>query len=287
MAEQLEWIVDATLENFESAVIERSKDVPVVIDLWATWCQPCRQLAPILERLIQEQGGKIVLAKVNVDEQPEIAESFGVQSLPSVIVIRHGRPIDQFQGLIPEQEIRAWLENMLPSPAEEHFTRGQALEENDPAGAAAAYREAARLAPENGLFQIQLARTLLAQDCNDECAGIISKLEERGYLEPDAEKIKSQLDLRSAAKEAGGVEEARNAAEASPDDLSQQLKLADALAVGCQHQEALEICLTLIQRDKTGIGGEAKETMVKIFDMLEPDSELVSTYRRKLATAYY
>ena len=128
---------------------------------------------------------------------------------------------------------------------------------------------------------------LLALNQDDECKKIIADLESRGYLEPEAEKIKSQLELRAAAAEAGPVDEARKAAASAPNDLSLKLKLADALAVANKHEEALQICLELVQNDKGPLGAEAKSTMLRIFDAMGTGSDLVSAYRRKLATALY
>lgn len=287
MSEQSAWIMETKTETFEADVIQRSMEVPVVLDFWATWCEPCRQLTPLLEKLAESYNGKFVLIKVNVDDAAEVAGSFGVQSIPHVFAVRDGQPVSQFQGLLPEDQLREWIDSFLPSPTEELLKQAQALEENDPAAAEAKYREASHLEPDVPAIQIDLARVLLAQNREEECRAIITKLEERGYLEPEAERIKSQLDLFAAAEEAGGVEEARKAAEASPDDLSLQLMLADALAVARKFEEAFEICLSLIERDKAGVGVEAKATMLKIFDMLGTSSELASTYRRRLATLLY
>jgi len=287
MAELTGWIFETTVKSFEADVIERSSVVPVVVDFWAPWCEPCRQLAPLLEQLVKEHSGNVVLAKVNIDESPDLAAAFGVQSIPQVFAIRDGQAVHRFQGLLPEEELRQWIQSLLPSPAEEVFKRGQALEADDPAAAEACYREAAQLAPDQDSIKLPLARVLLALNRDDDCRRILTELEERGFLEPEAEKLKSQLDLRSAAASAGGVDEARQAAEAEPDDHSLQLKLADALAVSQQHEEALEICLTLVQSGEAEITAEAKKTMLQIFDVLGPESELVSQYRRRLATALY
>jgi putative thioredoxin len=287
MAELTGWIFETTEKTFEADVIERSSVVPVIVDFWAPWCEPCRQLTPLLEQFIKELAGRVVLAKVNIDESPDLAAAFGVQSIPQVFAIRDGQAVNRIQGLLPEEELRKWIESVLPSPAEEVFKRGQALEADDPAAAEACYREASQLAPDQDSIKLDLARVLLTLNRDDECRQVITELEGRGYLEPEAEKLKSQLDLRSAAASTGGVDEARQAAAVAPDDLALQLKLADTLAVAYQHEEALEICLTLVQRGEADITAEAKKTMLQIFDMLGPESELVSRYRRRLATALY
>lgn len=281
------WIIETTTEKFEADVIRASTDRPIVVDFWAPWCQPCKQLGPLLEKLAVEYNGRFQLAKVNVDENQELAAAFGVQSIPYVAAVRDGRVASEFVGVHPEDKLREWLGALLPSKAEELLKKGRTLEQSDLKGAAAAYREAAALDPKMDAARVGLARVLLKLNQDDECRKIIAELESRGYLEPEAEQVKSQLELRAAAAEAGPLDEARKAAAASPNDLSLQLKLADALAVANRHEEALQICLAIVQKDQSALGAEAKTTMLRIFDALGPGSDLVSTYRRKLATALY
>lgn len=287
MSEAEPFIIDVTAANFEREVIEQSKRRPVVIDFWAPWCGPCRQLGPMLESLAREGAGRFVLAKINIDEQPQLAALFRVQSIPLVIAFRDGKPVNEFLGVLPETELRQWLETVVPGPEQQLLEEGRQLEDSDPQAAEGKFREALALAPDNDAVRIELARVLLKLGREDECRDILQQLESRGFLEPEAERIKSELELRSQAEEAGGVEEARKAVEADPDNPELKLKLADALAVAHRHREALEICLQLVQQDRDGIGQEAKQTMLKIFDMLGPHSALVSEYRRKLATALY
>lgn len=281
------FISETTAETFETDVVEKSMECLVIVDLWSPQCAPCRELTPMLSRIVGEYGGRVHLAKINVDASPELAQAFGVRAVPTVVAIAEGRPVNQFSGLEPEEAVRAWISAMLPSPSDELLHEASHLESSDPSAAEAKYREAADLAPDDDRIKVALARVILAQDRDDEAASIIAELEKRGYLEPEAERVKSELELRSAAEEAGDVSEARKAVEANPDDLSLRLKLADALAVSRKHEEALQICLDLIARDKSGIGPEAKDTMVRIFDMLGPSSELTGRYRRELATAWY
>jgi len=287
MPDPAQWTIDVSTQTFEADVIQRSLEVPVVLDFWAEWCEPCRQLTPLLERIAAEHAGKFVLAKVNIEQSPEVAGAFGVQSIPHVVAMRDGQPVDQFVGVLPEPQLREWFTALLPSPAEELFKQGQELEASDPAAAEAKYREAAHLDAGNEAIQVALARVLLAQDRDEESSNIIAAFEESGYLPPEAGAIKSQLELRSAATDVGGIDEARKAVDMNPDDLSLSIQLADALAAARQHQEALDICLDIVRRDKAGVGVAAKETMLKIFDVLGPNSELTGEYRRKLATLLY
>jgi putative thioredoxin len=287
MSESSPWVFDATAAGFQEEVVDRSAKMTVVVDFWAPWCQPCRSLGPMLEKLINESNGKLALAKVNIDQEQELAAAFGVQSIPAVFAVRDGQLVDHFQGLLPETQLREWLKSLLPSAIEELIKRGEELEGSDPVSAEQCYREAAEADPTNDAIRIRLARVLLAQSRDEEARQIITDLESRGYLEPEAEQIKSQLDIRESAAETGGVEEARAAVEANPENLSLKIKLADALAVSRKFEEALDLCLEVIQADRDGVGQEAKTTMLKIFDLIGPSSAIVSTYRRKLATALY
>jgi putative thioredoxin len=283
------WIIDVTEENFDLAVVQRSNEVPVVVDFWATWCAPCRQLGPILEKLATEGAGAFLLAKVDVDQQPGIAQHFGVSSIPHVFAIHAGQLVNQFTGALPENQIREWLQTLQPSATEKLLAESRTLEQTDPTAAEEKLREALELSPERSdEIQLRLARLMLAQHRLAESRDIITSLEERrGYLEPEAEQIKAELDMRSAAAEAGDVGNCRAAIAAAPDDLSLQIKLADSLAAVQQYDEALEVCLTVVQRGTGDTKEHARTTMVNIFQLLGSEADLTRTYRRKLATALY
>jgi putative thioredoxin len=280
-------VINVTMTTFQHDVMQRSLEGLVILDFWAPWCQPCQQLAPVLEKLAAEYAGKFTLAKVNTDEEPNIAQAFGIQSLPTVIAFANGQPVDQFQGMLTEEQIRQWLAPLLPSPAQILAMEAAALVETDPQAAESKYREALALMPDQDALKICLASVLLKQGRLDECGSIIEGLEQRGFLEPDAERIKSELEVRVASAESGGVEEARKAAEADPKNLVLQVRVAEALAASSQHRKALELCLEIVQQDFGDARNAAKETMVNIFSILGPASELTSEFRRKLSTALY
>jgi putative thioredoxin len=281
------WVIEATAENFERDVVERSAAVPVVVDFWAAWCGPCRMLGPLLERLAQEYGGKFVLAKVDTDRDADLAAQFGVRSIPAVFGLRDGRAVDGFIGVQPESAIRAWLDRLLPTPAEQAAAEASRLEAADPQAAEAKYNLALSLDPDLLPAQIGLARTALEQGRLEDAAARIAAIERREFLDPEAEKVKAELVLRLQARQAGvgGVEAARAALAQRPDDPELKLRLAEALAAAGQYADALALGLELVERDRKGVGERARQTMVAIFQLLPPDSDLVTEYQRQLSMA--
>ncbi|MCH2125116.1 MAG: tetratricopeptide repeat protein [Pirellulaceae bacterium] len=276
------WILDVTEDTFEQEVTARSQDIPVVVDFWAEWCQPCRSLGPVLEDLAREFNGRFVLAKAETEKNETAAQRFQVSSIPAVFAISGGEVVDFFQGVLPEETIRSWLEQIC---TQAQFTSIQPLESTNPAEAEEKYRQFLESNPNVTEASIGLARTLLLQEKHDACREIIAELERRGFLEPEAEKVKAQLELQS--KQGGDVEACQAAATANPNDLDLQLKLAEAFVGTEAYRECFEICLDLLQRDRHGLGESARELMVDVFRILPDDSDLIAEYRRKLSLALY
>jgi putative thioredoxin len=281
-------IISTTMETFRDDVIQQSMTRPVIVDFWAEWCGPCRQLIPLLEKLANEAKGAFCLVKVNVDECPEIAGAFGVQSIPFVVAMIDGQPVSHFAGVKSEPELREWLKSFMPSPAFKAFEQGQLQEtEGSIELAEASYRSAAELEPDAAEFRIAHARILIELNREQEAREILDELNKRGFLEPEAQALVAQLDLRAQVEESGGVIEARKALEANPSDLSLQLKLAEAYGADSRFEEACGMLLEIVQKDRSGVGTQAKEAMVGLLTIMGPKSKLASEYRRKLATAFY
>lgn len=289
MAANSPWILETPPADFQTDVVDRSQQLPIVVDFWAPWCGPCKTLVPILEAAAIKADGRFLLIKVNVDENQELAGAFGVSSIPAVFALFEGQMVNRFDGLLTAEQLDEWLGTFLPPGEDDPLVKGKSLEESDLFAAEACYREA--LADEDAknadALRVALARVLAATDQGAEAGELIATLAKRGFLEPEAEQVKAQLELQQGAAESGSVIDARAAVEANPDDSTKQILLADALAVDKQHEEALQICLEVVRRDRNGAGDEARQTMVRIFEVLGPAHSLTSKYRRQLATLLY
>jgi putative thioredoxin len=278
-------VVELTAENFIAEVVERSHFVPVVVDFWAEWCAPCRILGPILEKFAAEYQGRFVLAKADTEKLTDIASGFGVRSIPAVFAIRGGQVVDSFVGVLPEASIRAWLDRIMPTPAELLILEAKALETRDLEAARAKFLEAEALAPTDLAAKIGLARVALGQDRLDEARAILEQLERRGWLEPEAETLKAQLTLRGKSEPGGDVDSLLKEHEANPVDKPRQLKLAEALASAGRYEEALAQALDLVETDRKGMGEPARKLMLAIFQLLPADSPLANGFRRRLSVA--
>jgi len=287
MSQESPWIVETSEATFQPDVVDRSQEVLVVVDFWATWCQPCRLLGPILEKLANEYQGRFRLVKANVDQMPSIAGNLGVQSIPAVFAVREGQIVDQFLGLLPEPQIRTWIDHLLPTPAENLTEEAEKLEGIDPAAAEAKYRKAIELQPADPQARLGLARVLLLGNRLDEARTIIDELAAADLLDTEGERLRAELELRLQEQEIGGVQKAREAALTDPDNLQLQLNLAKALTVDNQYEEALKTALHLVEKDRAGVGEEARKLMVQIFHLLGAESDLASQYRRKLTMLLY
>ena len=283
--EQSPHVIEPTTEGFVQEVVERSETVLVVIDFWAEWCAPCRILGPTLEKLAAELDGKFILAKINTEKLPEIAQGFDVRSIPAVFAIKGGKVVSSFVGVQPEGPLRDWIEKLLPTPAELLAAEARTLEATDPVGAESRYREALALSPDDVTIKLGLARVALSLGKLDEVRATITALERRGYLEPEAETLKAELTVKGKGEVTVDLASLRSAFEADPRDKETQLKLAEILAAHGESEEALSLALDLVERDRRGSGESARKLMLAIFQLLPADSELANDYRRRLSFA--
>ncbi len=280
--------VDVDARSFEREVIEASKQVPVVVDFWAPWCGPCRVLKPILEKLAAEYGGRFKLAKVNSDENVELASTFGVRSIPDVVAFRGGQAVSHFLGAQPESQVRAFIEQLLPSPSELEHARALELKDaGDVAGALAALRKALSLDAANDLARLDLAELLIEQKQLDEAEALLAAMQPDAALEAQAAALVQAIAFARAGSAGPGEAELEALLAANPADLAARLALAQLHAGKRRYREAMDQLLESIRRDKAYRDGAARKQILAIFSLAENQPELVSEYRRKLASALY
>ena len=231
-------VLEVTAETFEQDVLEASKQAPVVVDFWAPWCAPCRTLGPVLEKLAAEYDGRFRLAKVNTEENVELAQAFNVRSIPDVRAFRGGRQVDQFMGALPEPRVRAVIEDLVPSPAELEWLHAAELRlAGDLAAAMAALRKALELNPQLHLARIDLAEVLVETGQHEEASTELDGVPD----DPDWDARVAALKQAVAFARAGGSESDLSArVAADPADLEARLALAGALAARKAWRDALE-----------------------------------------------
>ncbi len=274
---------DASLEDFQAKVLQPSLEVPVVVDFWAPWCQPCQTLKPMLEKLAEEYKGRFLLAKVNSDENPEIAQHFGVRSIPSVKVIYQGQLVDEFNGALPESQVREFLDRIaLPAGPGGNLREEAAalLAEGKLEEALAKLVEASHANPQDQAIQLDAIEVLMQLGRNDEAKQLLGG---EYTNEPDrANALRARLALLEGAADTAPLE-AKLAA--NPDDHATRLELSKAYAAQSRFREALEAALEVVSRDRFYEQGAGRTALLNLFEALagEQYDDLVREFRRKLS----
>lgn len=280
----IEYSFDVDAHNFQQVVIEGSKQVPVIVDFWAEWCGPCRALKPVLEKLAAAYQGKFILAKVNSDENQELATKYGVRGIPNVKAFVGGELVDEFSGAIPEPAVREFIERLLPSPAGGvRLAAMQVFADGDAARALQMLAEASKLDPQNERVRLDAAEVMLALNDLDEAGRLLESLSTQTAGEARAMQLMARLQFARQAENGDDEASLIAAITASPKDQAARLKLANLLVAQQRYQEAMDELLEMMQRDKTWQDGVARKTMLSIFNLLGGSGELVTAYRRKMA----
>jgi putative thioredoxin len=279
------YIFDATMENFQQRVMEASATTPVLVDVWADWCAPCKQLMPILEKLAGEYEGNLQLAKVNADQQQELTASLGVRSLPTVILVKDGQAVDGFNGALPESEIRKVLEKHVDAPAEDPYEKAHALWEAGEVDAALAIlTELNRKDSENLEVLIDLAQLKAEKGDLDTAEQVLESLPPEEKMQHKAKQLAARVKFMKQAGELPPVAdlEARLADNPKDPDALHQLALQHVLRDN--NAEAMELLIRLMQAQPDYQDGVAKNTLIELFDKLGNGNPDVRAYRRKLYT---
>jgi len=278
-----EHALDVDLADFQQHVLEESKHRPVVVDFWAPWCGPCKSLKPILEKLAAEYGGSFLLAKINSDDNQELAARYGVRGIPSVKAFINGEPVDEFSGALPEGEVRAFLDRLIPSPVDELRQQADAARmAGDISGALKLLVEASNLDPAHVGVRLDAAEIMLDLGETDEGRRLLASVPDDA--DPRVPQLKARLQFLGAAGEDEAALTARVAA--NENDLEARLKLANLLVAAGQHEAGMDQLLEIVRRDRSFGDDIGRKTLLSVFDLLG-GGELVSRYRRQLSSLLY
>jgi putative thioredoxin len=276
--------IDVGDADFEREVLDRSKTTPVVVDFWAPWCAPCRALGPLLERLVAEQSGAVVLAKVNVDEAPGVAQAFAIRSIPAVKAFRDGILVAEFVGAQPEAAIRQFLGAVLPTEADRLVREGESLAAGGGADAEARFRAALEREPRHGRALLGLARVLAARGEDSDALALLERVLPSASVAPEADRLAAEL--RTRADGTGDEAALRARLAADPGDLDARLALGRAHAAVRRYEEALAELLDVVKRDPKHADEAARKAMLDVFAVLG-DDPLVDRFRGELAKALF
>ncbi|HEY8284967.1 MAG TPA: tetratricopeptide repeat protein [Chloroflexota bacterium] len=279
---------EVTLATFEREVIERSRSVPVVVDFWAPWCQPCLMLGPVLENLAEQADGAWELAKINTDYEQELSLRFGIQGIPAVKAFRDGKVVSEFVGVLPERSIRAFLARIVPSRADQLSAEArERVATGDASGAEALLREALDLEKDHAGAALTLAELLLERGQEDAARPLLESLPPHTDEGRRAAALLKRLQFISDSIGLPSRDEALAALAANPDDWSVVWALAVHAAGTGDYAEALSRFLDLLERNRHFHDDGARQAMLAIFTILGPDHELSMAYRPRLAAALH
>ena len=289
-------IIEVITENFMTDVIEQSKETPVIVDFWAPWCEPCKQLTPIIEKIIKEKNGKVILAKMNIDESPEVAQQLKIQSIPAVMAFNDGQPIDGFIGVQSEKSIIEFVDKISSlknsSTIDENILAGKKyMDENDIETAALVFSEILKIEPDNISAKSLLARCLIKNDQLDDAEKIIDSLPVDAENNQDYISARSELEIFKNAKNNPisdkEEQELRNNIDKEPENYQLRLDLSKILMAKGENEEAINQLLRIIEVNPKWNDGEARKQLIEIFNILGNENILVTEGRKKLSSMLF
>jgi putative thioredoxin len=287
-------VKDVTTADFMTEVVDASFDTPVIVDFWAPWCGPCKQLGPILERVVRGANGAVRMVKLNIDDNPEIAQQMRIQSIPAVYAFKDGRPVDGFVGAVPESQVKQFVDRLGggrggPSPIDEALEMAkQAAQSGDHASAGALYAQILQHEPGHPEAIGGLARALTARGDLANARQALDSAPKEAATHAEVSAARSALDLAEQAQKAmGSAGKLRARIDQNPDDHEARLELATALFGSGEREAAIDELLTLFKRDREWNEQASRKQLVKFFEAMGPTDPLTVASRRRLSSMMF
>jgi len=287
-------VKDSDTAHFMADVIEASRQVPVIVDFWATWCGPCRQLGPALEKAVLAAKGKVRMVKIDVDKNQQLAAQMRVQSIPAVFAFVNGQPVDGFMGALPESQIKQFIDRLaggagaVAEQVEALLAEAQeALALNNPAGAAESFAEILQFDPENAKAFAGLARAQLLLGDPEGAAATLEMVPADKVNDPDVASARAALELAANPVDTSEIERLRSAVEANAGDHQSRFDLALALNGAGRREEALDHLLSIVKADRSWNDDGARKQLVQFFEAWGPKDEFTLSGRRKLSSLLF
>lgn len=283
------FVFDATQANFENDVINASFDQPVLVDFWATWCEPCKTLGPLIEKVVAEYNGAVRLAKVDCDTEQQLAQMFGVRSIPTVVLVREGQLVDGFTGALPEAQLREFLSRHVQPgealPIDEAFAAAPIVAET-PEQTIARIQQAIALEPDKAELKLDLALAQMRVGNVEGARAELDALPANLASDDRARRLRGQLEIADALKGAPQAAELEQRVAKDPADLAARDLLGLRLLLDGDLERGLEHLLGVLKADRNWNEGQAKKHLVTAFNVLD-DAELVGTYRRRMSSLLF
>ncbi|MGL4325510.1 MAG: thioredoxin [Beijerinckiaceae bacterium] len=281
-------VKDVTTATFRQDVIAESMKQPVLVDFWAPWCGPCKQLTPIIEKAVKSAGGRVKLAKMNIDDHPQIAGQLGIQSIPAVIVFDKGQPVDGFVGAVPESQVKQLIEQVAgpagPSPAEEMLAAAaSAVEAGDAASAAELYGAILAHEPDNAVAIAGMAKLQFDMGALDQAKRILDTVPPAKANDPAIASVRAAIEIAEQANALGDVADLMKAVDADPKNYQARLDLAVALNARDKREEAIDQLIAIIRADRKWNEEAARRQLLQFFEAWGPMDEMSILGRRKLS----